>query len=74
MRRASPGRRTGWRAAALVTAIGLALISGQVGAADLGSYHSYEELTAALKALASKHPNLARLDSMQTPAAVESGY
>lgn len=35
--------------------------SSTVSAADYSSYHTYEEMTAALRALATTHPKLARL-------------
>ncbi|MFB3854125.1 MAG: M14 family metallopeptidase [Vicinamibacterales bacterium] len=68
MRTASPGRRTGRRASALIAAIGLALMTTPMSAADAGRYQNYEEMTATLKALASKHPDLARLEAIgKTP-------
>ena len=50
---------------AALLAAGVALGTGgaseSVAAADYSRYHTYEELTAALRALAKAHPNLAKL-------------
>jgi hypothetical protein len=55
---------TGWARVAALAAIALWLVPGSVGSTDFAKYHNYQDLSAALKALATAHPDLARLVSI----------
>jgi len=63
-------RTTGTRlGVALIFAVAIAVVVGSTdptyaAAADFARYHSYEELSAALKAAVTAHPDLARLVSI----------
>ncbi len=64
MRTAKRRSPAAW-ASAVIVALALALLLPAPGsAAESGKYHSYQELTAALKAAVAAHPELARVVSI----------
>lgn len=55
---------TGWIGKAARAALALCLTPVFAGAADFAKYHDYQELSAALNAIATAHPDLAKLESI----------